>query len=311
MNSYQKLRKRAYEILEVAKSGDRASRAVDMLLICLICLNVILVIADTFEFPAVIAATAFWIENISMVVFSIEYLLRVWTACEMYPQLSPIRARLKYIISFQALVDLISLLPYFVTFISANLIVLRMFKILRLLRVFKVNRYTNALRDIGGVFRKKASQLISSMVVVAVLMVIASVLMYDAEHDAQPDKFDNALSGMWWAISTLTTVGYGDIYPITLMGKIMSAIIALLGIGLVAVPTGIITAGFSEQITEKAKKADTYIISDETTAAILSRLDKLDTVQRAKLLVYADNLSGKQNESEKNICREKQKFNLE
>lgn len=296
MSLYQRARKRVYDILEIARPGDTASRIVDIVLICLIFLNVILVMADTFELPPVIATAAGWVENVSVVIFSVEYILRVWTASEMFPELSPFRARLKYIRSFQALIDLISLLPYFVTFISANLIVLRMFKVLRLLRVFKVNRYTNALRDIGMVFKKKASQLISSMFVVAFLMVIASVLMYDAEHDAQPDKFDNALSGMWWAIATLTTVGYGDIYPITVMGKIMSAVIALLGIGLVAVPTGIITAGFSEQIAEKNKIANTAKTTDETAAVIFDKLDKLDTLQRAKLLIYVDNLEGEQHE---------------
>lgn len=291
MISYKKAKKRVYDIIEVARPGDTASRVVDLVLICLILLNVILVIADTFELPPVTAAAAGWIENISVAVFSVEYILRVWTASEMFHELSPLRARLKYMRSFQAIIDIVSILPYFITFISVNLIVLRMFKVLRLLRVFKVNRYTNALRDIGMVFKKKASQLISSMLVVSFLMVIASVLMYDAEHDAQPDKFDNALSGMWWAIATLTTVGYGDIYPITVMGKIMSAVIALLGIGLVAVPTGIITAGFSEQIKEKSESADDIKNTDETTAAILDKLEKMDAIHKAKLLVYADELN--------------------
>lgn len=134
--------------------------------------------------------------------------------------------------------------------------VLRMLRVLRLIRAFKLNRYTHALHDIGEVFRKKASQLISSMLVVSFLMVISSVLMYDAEHEAQPETFANAFSGLWWAIATLTTVGYGDIYPVTTIGRVMSAIIALLGIGLVAVPTGIITAGFSEQISQKQKNEE-------------------------------------------------------
>lgn len=295
MISYRKVKKRVYEILDVAKPGDIASRIVDVVLICLIFLNVGLVIADTFELPTMIVTVAGWVENISVVGFSVEYILRVWTASEMFLELSPLRAHLKYIRSFQAIIDIVSLLPYFLTFISANLIVLRIFKLMRLLRVFKVNRYTNALRDIGMVFKKKSSQLISSMVVVAFLMVIASILMYDAEHDAQPDKFDNALSGMWWAIATLTTVGYGDIYPITVMGKIMSAVIALLGIGLVAVPTGIITAGFSEQIQEKSESANNIGNTDETTIAILDKLEKMNAIQRAKVLVYTDELNKNNN----------------
>lgn len=292
MSLYQRARKRVYDIIEVARPGDTVSRIVDVALICLIFLNVILVIADTFELPPVIAAATGWVENVSVVIFSIEYILRVWTASEMFPEMSPFRARLKYIRSFQAVIDLVSLLPYFVTFISANLIVLRMFKTLRLFRVFKANRYTNALRDIGAVFKRKSHQLISSMLVVFFLMIIASVLMYDAEHEAQPDKFNNAFSGMWWAIATLTTVGYGDIYPITIMGKIMSAIIALLGIGLVAVPTGIITAGFSEQIDKKnsSTTADGANLLNEQETAMLEMFNALEPINQAKLLVYADEL---------------------
>lgn len=259
---YKRIKQRAHEILEVARPNDKASRAVDIGLMCLILINVALIIADTFDLPPLAVRISGIVETVSVVIFTIEYILRLWVADLSYPELSPFRARLKYIRSFAAVIDLVSLLPSFISAMSANFMVLRMLRVLRLLRAFKLNRYTHALRDIGEVFRKKASQLISSMLVVSFLMVISSVLMYDAEHEAQPEVFDNALSGLWWAIATLTTVGYGDIYPVTAVGRVMSAIIALLGIGLVAVPTGIITAGFSEHISqnqieaEKSAKAD-------------------------------------------------------
>lgn len=259
---YKRIKQRAHEILEVARPNDKASRAVDIGLMCLILINVALIIADTFDLPPLAVKIGGIVETISVVIFTIEYILRLWVADLSYPELPPFRARLKYIRSFAAVIDLVSLLPSFISAMSANFMVLRMLRVLRLLRAFKLNRYTHALHDIGEVFRKKASQLISSMLVVTFLMVISSVLMYDAEHEAQPEVFDNALSGLWWAIATLTTVGYGDIYPVTAIGRVMSAIIALLGIGLVAVPTGIITAGFSEHIsqkqieTEKSSKAD-------------------------------------------------------
>ncbi len=130
------------------------------------------------------------------------------------------------------------------------------FRVFRPLQLFKVNRYTKALTSIAEVFKRKAHQLVSSMLVVFMLMVVASVLMYNVEHDVQTEVFDNALSGLWWAVATLTTVGYGDIYPMTTAGRILSAIIALLGIGMVAVPTGIITAGFSEQIEKQGESDD-------------------------------------------------------
>ena len=131
-----------------------------------------------------------------------------------------------------------------------------MLRIIRLFRVFKINRYTNALSSIAKVFRNKQHELLSSIFVVLLLMIVASVLMYSIENSAQPDVFKNAFDALWWALATLTTVGYGDIYPITVLGKILSAIIAILGIGLVAVPTGIISAGFMEEIQEEKNKMD-------------------------------------------------------
>ena len=253
---YKRIKQRMYEVLEGTRSNDKASRAVSIILVCLILINVAKIIADTFDLPPLAVEIGGIIETVSVVIFTVEYILRLWVADLSYPERSPFRARLKHIRSFSAIIDLISLLPSFIGPMSANFMVLRMLRVLRLLRAFKLNRYTHALHDIGEVFRKKASQLLSSMLVVSFLMVISSVLMYDAEHEAQPEVFNNALSGLWWAIATLTTVGYGDIYPVTALGRIIIGVIALLGIGLVAVPTGIITAGFSEHITQKRAEAE-------------------------------------------------------
>lgn len=253
MTVYKRIKKRIFEIFEVAASHDIWSKVFDIFLMALILLNVGIIIADTFDLPPKISNFCGKIESISVVIFSVEYIARLWTSDLKYPDIPAWRARLKYICTFAALIDLVSLLPSYLSFVSANLMVLRMLRIFRLFRAFKLNRYTHALQDIGEVFKRKAGQLVSSMLVVSFLMIIAAVLMYDAEHEAQPEVFNNALSGMWWAIATLTTVGYGDIYPVTAVGKLMSAVIAVLGIGLVAVPTGIISAGFSEQIAEKQK----------------------------------------------------------
>ncbi len=265
MSRYNRLKRRVYEVLEVAKPDDKLSKAVDIILMSLILLNVALIIAGTFELHETAIQVFTVIENVSVAVFTVEYILRLWTSDLKFTELSPFRARLRYIRTFAAVIDLVSLLPSFIPAMSSSFMVLRMFRVLRLLRVFKLNRYTHALKDIGEVFKRKAGQLISSMLVVSFLMIIAAVLMYDAEHEAQPEVFDNALSGMWWAIATLTTVGYGDIYPVTVVGKIMSAIIAILGIGLVAVPTGIISAGFTEQIERNKAEKETPEPDDEKT----------------------------------------------
>lgn len=248
---YKKIRLRTYEILEVARPNDTASRVVDIFLMSLILINVSFIVADTFELPPLAVKISNIVEIVSVVIFSLEYILRVWSADHAYPELPPLLSSLRFMVSFAAIIDLVSLLPSYISVISANFMVLRMLRVLRLLRAFKLNRYTHALRDIGEVFRKKASQLISSMLVVAFLILISAVLMYDAEHEVQPEVFENAFSGLWWAIVTVTTVGYGDMRPITPVGRVMGGVIALLGIALVAVPTGIITAGFSEQISRK------------------------------------------------------------
>lgn len=231
------LKWKVYNLIRDDDENDLVSNIFDGVIISLIIINVIMVIVDTFN------GLSNWyqslsdvIEIVSVIIFTAEYLLRIWTATYIYTDKCPVLARLRYIASFMAMIDLR---------------VLRALRMVRLLRLFKANRYSNAMRTIGNVFKKRASQLVSSFIVIFILMIIASVLMCDAEKSAQPDKFSNAISGLWWAVATFTTVGYGDIYPITAIGKILSGVIAILGIGLVAVPTGIISAGFMEQIEEE------------------------------------------------------------
>lgn len=252
MSMYQKIKHRVFSIIETADSGDLASKIFDISIIVLIAINIISVIIDTFKIPNSVETVLNYIEIFSVIIFTIEYILRIWTADLLRPELSNIKSRLLYIFSFMAIIDLLAILPFYLPFlIPIDLRVLRALRIIRLLRLFKINRYTTALKSVSMVFKSKANELMSSILVLAILMIIASVLMYNIEHTAQPDAFENAFSALWWAIATLTTVGYGDIYPVTVAGKILSSIIALLGIALVAVPTGIISAGFIEQLNKK------------------------------------------------------------
>ena len=252
-----KIKQRIFEIIQIASPNDKVSKIFDISLIALILLNVSLVIADTFSLPLIVQKISGILEKISVIIFSIEYLLRIWTADLLFPKKNYLIAKIKYIFSFIAIIDLLAILPFYLPmFFLIDLRVLRMLRIIRLFRVFKINRYTNALSSIAKVFRNKQHELLSSIFVVLLLMIVASVLMYSIENSAQPDVFKNAFDALWWALATLTTVGYGDIYPITVLGKILSAIIAILGIGLVAVPTGIISAGFMEEIQEEKNKMD-------------------------------------------------------
>lgn len=254
---YKKIKQRTFELLEIAKPGDTIGRFLDFAIIILIILNTLMVIIDTFDVSEGFRKFLNIFEIISVIIFTVEYILRLWTADMLRPDKKPFWARLRYAVSFMALIDLFAIIPFYLPYlIPIDLRVLRTFRVIRIFRLFKVNRYTNSLSTIGRVIKNKAHQLISSILVVSVLIVIASIIMYNVEHEAQPEVFENAFSGIWWAIATITTVGYGDIFPVTAVGKIISAVIAVLGIGLVAVPTGIISAGFMEVLDEKEEDED-------------------------------------------------------
>lgn len=250
-----KIRKRTFEIIQTANGNDIYSKIFDISIIVLILLNVVFIMVDTFQIPTFLKTLIKYFDVFTSVVFTVEYLLRLWTAPLLYNNYSNFKSRIKYIFSFMSIIDLLAIIPFYLPMIfPLNLKALRLLRITRLFRVFKFNRYTSALHNVITVFKLKSSQLISSIVTVFMLIILSSILMYSIESVAQPDNFKNIFDSMWWAVATFTTVGYGDIYPITPIGKLLSAIIALLGIGLVAVPTGIISAGFIEQIEQNDEK---------------------------------------------------------
>ncbi len=251
----QSLKHRIYNLIRDDDENTLAANIFDGVIIFFIVINVAMVIAETFALPPIVQTVFGYLEIVSVVIFTVEYLLRAWTADLKFSTLPSHKARIKHVFSFMAIIDLLAIVPFYIPFlIPIDLRVLRTLRLTRLLRLLKVNRYTSAISTIGLVFKRKAAQLFSSVFIVSLLMIIAAVLMYNVENAAQPDKFDNAFSALWWAIATLTTVGYGDIYPITALGKLLSSVIAILGIGLVAVPTGIISAGFMECVEDKKEE---------------------------------------------------------
>lgn len=246
-----------YNVIRDDDENNTISNVFDGVIIFFIIMSVIQVIADTFSLPPWANRISSVFEIVSVVVFTIEYVMRVWTSSLKYPDAGPVVSRIKYIFSAMALVDIASILPFYIPFlIPIDLRVLRSLRIVRLFRLFKMNRYTTAMSTIFQVLKRKSSQLVSSVFVVGLLMIISAVLMYNIESSAQPEVFGNAFDALWWSVATFTTVGYGDIFPVTAAGKVLSALIALLGIGLVAVPTGIISAGFTEMITVEKDKGD-------------------------------------------------------
>ncbi|MBQ9501236.1 MAG: ion transporter [Lentisphaeria bacterium] len=247
------MKRTVFDVIQPASRGNIASKIFDLFIMALIFIGIASVFIMTFDISKETAHLLNELEKAAIIVFSAEYLLRIWTANMLYPELSPARARLKYILSGMAIIDLVAILPFYLPMLlPVNLVGIRAIRLVRLLRVFKLNRYSEALVSIGEVFKKKYREILVSMFFVFILLVVASLLIYYAEHDAQPDKFPNAFSGLWWAVATLTTVGYGDIYPVTAIGRLLGAVIAVMGIGMVAVPTSILSSGFMELLSQKS-----------------------------------------------------------
>ena len=245
-------RKRIFTIIQVGNLSDFPSRAYDFALVIAVAVNIFIAIFDTFQEADPYEKAIWVIECITVVFFAIDYLLRISTADYLYENMSPARARLKFIFSWAGLVDLLSCVPFLA---ASGGGALRMFRIIRILRVFRIHHYADPLRVIGDVIRKKQGQLLSSIFIVFILMIASSLMMYNLELEAQPEAFANAFSGFWWAANTLLTVGYGDIVPVTLAGKICGTMLTFLGVGMVAIPTGILSAGFMEQVSIVREKA--------------------------------------------------------
>lgn len=248
------MRQHTYNLLRDDHHEEKTGfpRAFDTSLMVLIVLNVMILILDTLpHMPKWYTNFSLWGERVTMIIFTIEYLARLWIAPLQYPSLKPVQALFRYALSFMAIIDLLSILPFYLPIIfPSTLSALRLLRLIRLLRLFKINRYNHALDIIQRVFKKKAEMLVSSLLAVCVLLVISSILMFTVENQAQPQVFGSILDGLWWSLSSVTSANYGDIYPVTMLGKILSSIISLLGIGLFAVPTGIISSGFVDIVKD-------------------------------------------------------------
>ena len=261
-------RRRVYEIVEIGAAGDLLSRAYDLFYTLTIILNLTATVLDTYNsIHAKYGALLGLIEFVTVTAFAVDYVLRIYTADFHYRGLSRGKAAWKYAVSFGGVVDIISFLPvYLPFFFPSGAAAFRLVRVIRIFRLFRINAYYDSLNVITSVLSSKKNQLISSVSIILVLMLASSLCMYSLENEAQPEVFSNAFSGIWWAASTLLTVGYGDIYPVTTMGRILGIVITFLGVGMVAIPTGIISAGFVEQdtrlkrLSEQASEYDLHFI---------------------------------------------------
>ncbi len=255
---WYKRRKRLFEILEVGNDLDYVSRAYDFVNALSILINLTVSIAYTYaDIRQKCGNILVLIEEITVAFFAVDLIMRLFTARFLYPDETDWGAAGCYLLSFNGIVDLLSVVPYYLPFFfPAGTVAFRMIRIVRIFRLFRINAYYDSLSVITDVIKGKRQQLFSSVFIILILMLGSSLCMYSLEHEAQPEVFSNAFSGIWWAASTLLTVGYGDIYPITTLGKLFGIFITFLGVGMVAIPTGIISAGFVDQYTTIKRRSE-------------------------------------------------------
>ena len=271
----RKLQKKLFNMVSVGVIDQPLNQAYDVISTVALLVNLVAIVLMTFQnVMSRYRDLLLTLEAITVAFFAVDYFLRIITARYLYPTQKPGRAVLMYMCSFSGIIDLLSFLPYYLPVVFPyGAAVFRIIRVARILRLFRINAYYDSMSVITEVLKRKRKQLLSSVFIIAVLMLASSLCMYSLEHDAQPDKFSNAFSGIWWATSTLLTVGYGDVYPVTVAGKIAGIFISFLGVGMVAIPTGIISAGFVEQYSKLTHMGDMDAESDIHFIKILLKKD--------------------------------------
>ena len=279
-------RKRLWQILERGNSEDKISVYTDIFLISLIILNIIAVLLETVDSIYTLYKFEFLIfERVSTAIFLIEYILRVWVCIEddkVKKKRTKVIVRLKYMATWPAIIDLLAVLSGILPMIFN--VDLRILRALRMLRLLKFSRYFKVMNLLLGVLKEEKQSFLAAMFLLTIAMLIASTGIYIFEKDSQPDKFGSIPEAMWWAVATLTTVGYGDVTPITPMGKLFGAVVTIIGIGTVALPSGILASGFSDQLK---RRQNTY--KDELSKALQDGI--ITNAERSKLSRIAEDMN--------------------
>ncbi len=251
---FEKVRRRVYQLLEKAQAGDVWSLIIDVFILSLIFFNILAIMFETVESIHLKYSTAFKIfDLISVIIFTIEYILRIWVSVERDDSSEFFKKRVKYGFSFMAIVDLLAILPFYLAFLPIDMRFLRTIRLLRIIRIFKIGHYSNSLGTLGRIFKKKKADLFIGFFITVILLVVFANIIFFVEHNAQPDVFSNVFQSMWWGIITITSVGYGDMYPITTLGKFLGGLISFLGILIIAIPIGILGAAYVEDMDNKQK----------------------------------------------------------
>ncbi|MBO4750103.1 MAG: ion transporter [Lachnospiraceae bacterium] len=256
-------RKRIFDIIQIGTQVDKPSKIFDVFIVIMIIASITVTVLQTFDELDPYDPILHKIELFTIIVFIIEYILRVFTSDLLYPDKSKGKAAFSFIFSFYGIVDLLTIISYFSVLDSIGFVAFRMIRAVRILRLFKVNTQIDAFNVVAEVLKERMNQILSSIFMISMLLMASSLCMYSFEHDIQPDKFKNAFDGIWWSLSTVLTIGYGDIYPITIGGRVMAIIISLLGVCVVAIPTGVISAGFVDYYARLKRAEGEIRISDD------------------------------------------------
>lgn len=252
----EKIKYRIYDILVETEDDELIDKIVAVMLMILILINVLTVVLETVESLHAKYGRIFEaIELVSVTIFTVEYVLRLWVA-PLTPRFAkPFTGRIKYALTPLAVIDLLAILPAFLPLLfPMDLLLIRFLRVFRLFRLLKLNRYVESLNTLDDIVKAKKEELLVMLAMIFMLLLFSASFMYLVEHEAQPDKFPDIPSAMWWAVATLTTVGYGDVFPITGLGKLLGAFIALLGVGMFALPAGLLASGFAEEVRKKHRK---------------------------------------------------------
>lgn len=291
----QKIQRRVNEIIDKGKEGDIVSKIYDILSVTLILLSVSFILLETFTIPDEVHTALYVFEVIIASIFSVEYVLRVWTAPLEYPDLRPDKARMKYIFSFMSLVDILSIVPVFVASMSTATGILKIFKLCKILRLLKASRYLSSVANFGHAIQKKKKQIIMSIIAIAVMISICSVLMYSVENKEQPEVFSNGFSGIVYSLQTMLDSDT-EISPATPAGQALSTMMLLLGGCIVGVPIAIIATGFEDMISEQAgETAEEEEDESEDIYELLKHYDNLSIEQKHRFIriIQAENTDSK------------------
>lgn len=280
------LRKKVFNVLE-HESHSKFSEFVHYFLMILILVTVVAVILESDAQIYNKHQSLFWVlEAVSLAVFTIEYLLRVWSSAEL-KKYRHFRGRIRYIFTPMALIDLMAVLPvWFGFFIYRDLMILRG---LRLVRVFKLTRYSRSMNLLMAVLKQESANIFSSFFVLSILIIIAATGMHLVEGSDQPEQFGTIPHAIWWATVTLTTVGYGDVVPLTAAGKIFGIIILMSGIGMAALPAGILASGFTKEVNRRKEKLKIKVLKYLSDGVLDKKeLKKLRTLAHELAISYQE-----------------------